>query len=378
MTATLNFSLLLPTLRSGFGFGRFSIRYAQLVTFCLSPFAFCLLPFALPTYTDRIRFQLVIGHWILPFAICQLLRNSKIVNHHSAICFNVTDLSLRFEMTATLNFSLLLPTLRSGFGFGRFSIRYAQLVTFCLSPFAFCLLPFALPTYTDRIRFQLVIGHWILPFAICQLLRNSKIVNHHSAICFNVTDLSLRFEMTATLNFSLLLPTLRSGFGFGRFSIRYAQLVTFCLSPFAFCLLPFALPTYTDRIRFQLVIGHWILPFAICQLLRNSKIVNHHSAICFNVTDLSLRFEMTATLNFSLLLPTLRSGFGFGRFSIRYAQLVTFCLSPFAFFLARLYILCCNIAIDCRMAARSCSEIPSTFSAFLYSCSALSLLPSCR
>jgi hypothetical protein len=113
--------------------------------------------------------------------------------------------------------------------------------------------------------------------------------------------------MTATLNFSLLLPTLRAGFGFGRFSIRYAQLVTFCLFTFAFLLLPFSLPTYTDRIRFQLVIGHWILPFAICQLLRNSKIVNHHSAICFNVTDLSLRFEMTATLNLLsfafLLLP---------------------------------------------------------------------------
>jgi hypothetical protein len=38
--------------------------------------------------------------------------------------------------------------------------------------------------------------------------------------------------MTASLYFSLLLPTLRSGFGFGRFSIRYAQLFTFnfCLA----------------------------------------------------------------------------------------------------------------------------------------------------
>ncbi len=44
-----------------------------------------------------------------------------------------------------------------------------------------------------------------------------------------------------------------------------------------------------------------LISFAICRFLLKSKIVNHHSAICFNVTDLSLRFEMTVVLNFSLL-----------------------------------------------------------------------------
>ncbi len=68
--------------------------------------------------------------------------------------------------------------------------------------------------------------HLATDFAYCQLLLKSKIVNRHSAICFYVTDLSSHTRRDDSYP-QLLLPTLRSGFGYADF--QFATLNLFSL-----------------------------------------------------------------------------------------------------------------------------------------------------